>query len=132
MRRALLLSWVAAATLSCDGRDFPSPPPALLLSDDAIRAGEGLYQKDCSLCHGVRGHGDGPQARSLNPAPSDLRNLSGQRREPGYWFFRIKEGGKAEPLARPRSAMPAWGDHLSDREIWEVVAYLSAMTEGGT
>lgn len=132
MRFALLLSLAAAASLSCNERGFPHPPPDLLSSQDAIRAGEARYQKDCSLCHGVRGHGDGVQARSLSPAPSDLRNLSGQRSEPGYWFFRIKEGGKAEPLARPRSAMPAWGDHMSDREIWEIVAYLAALTEEGT
>ena len=128
----MLVSLIAVTSLSCNEWDFPSPPPDFSWSDEAIRAGEGLYQKDCSLCHGVLGHGDGLQARSLNPAPSDLRNLSGQRGEAGYWFFRIKEGGKAEPLARPRSAMPAWGDHLSDREIWEIVAYLTAMTEGRT
>lgn len=122
-----MLSVVGAATLCCNNPDFPRPPPELLTSEEAIREGEGLYEKNCSLCHGVRAHGDGLQARSLNPAPSDLRNLSGRRGEPGYWFFRIKEGGKAEPLARPRSAMPAWGDHMSDREIWEIVAYLASM-----
>jgi mono/diheme cytochrome c family protein len=52
------------------------------------------------------------------------------RAEPGYWFFRIKEGGKKEPLARPHSAMPGWGDHLSDQQIWEVVAYLKSLAAG--
>jgi mono/diheme cytochrome c family protein len=52
------------------------------------------------------------------------------RNEPGYWFFRIKEGGKAEPFGQAQSAMPAWGDHMTDREIWQVVAYLKAMTAG--
>lgn len=132
MRFGLALSILAGGGLACESRDFPEPPVELLDSIEAIRAGETLYRKDCSICHGLDGHGDGVQARSLNPAPSDLRNLRGLRAEPGYWFFRIKQGGKAEPLARPRSAMPAWGEHLSDAEIWKLVAYMTAMVEGRT
>ena len=132
MLQAILFLVIAGTALGCSTPGFPEPPPGLFSSENAIRAGERRYQKDCSLCHGPGGHGDGPQARSLDPAPSDLRNLSGRRSEPGYWFFRVKEGGKAEPLARARSAMPAWGDHLSDREIWEIVAYLSVLKEGRT
>lgn len=130
MRFALAVGSVAALSLACERETFPQPPPEILDSDEAIASGERLYQKNCSICHGNRGAGDGPQARSLTPSPADLRNLRGTRGEPGYWFFRIKEGGKAEPLARERSPMPGWGEHMSDREIWQVVAYLKAMIEG--
>lgn len=88
-----------------------------------------MYVKSCAVCHGPSGYGDGPQARNLRPPPADLRSLKGVRAEPGYWFFRIKEGGHKEPFARPGSAMPSWGDHLSDQEIWQVVAYLKSLTE---
>jgi mono/diheme cytochrome c family protein len=132
VRFALALCGVATITVACEGENFPSPPAEILETEEAIRAGERLYEKNCSICHGAGGHGDGPQARSLNPSPADLRNLTGARGEPGYWFFRIKEGGKAEPLARDRSAMPGWGEHMSDREIWQVVAYMSAMIQGRT
>ncbi|HSF14940.1 MAG TPA: c-type cytochrome [Vicinamibacteria bacterium] len=128
--------WIALAAgvlvIGCGTESFPEPPVELLASAAAIRDGEATYRKNCSICHGVRGHGDGPQARDLDPAPADLANLTRVRADPGYWFFRIKEGGKQEPLARPRSAMPAWGEHLSDEEIWQVVAYLKVMIEGRT
>lgn len=128
----LVLCGITAVAFGCTGESFPEPPAEILGSEEEIHAGERLYEKNCSICHGVNGHGDGPQARSLTPSPADLRNLSGPRSEPGYWFFRIKQGGKAEPLARDRSAMPAWGEHLTDREIWQVVAYMKAMISGET
>lgn len=112
----------------CRGERFPAPPSGTLSSSESIRAGKVLYEKNCSICHGPSGHGDGPQAKGLNPSPSDLRNLSGPRADPGYWFLRIKEGGKNGPLPRDRSAMPAWGDHLTDEQIWELVAYLKSFT----
>jgi mono/diheme cytochrome c family protein len=118
--------------LGCQPGDpsFPSPPKDILSSPEAQRAGEGVFLKHCAICHGAEGHGDGLQAINLEPRPADLRNLRGVRAEPGYWFFRIKEGGKKEPLARLHSAMPSWGDHLSDQQIWEVVAYLKSLVAG--
>jgi mono/diheme cytochrome c family protein len=66
----------------------------------------------------------------LNPSPADLRNLRGPRADPGYWFLRIQEGGKEGPLARERSAMPGFGEHLTDEQIWQLVAFLNALVEG--
>lgn len=130
MGRALAIVAVAVGSFGC-ARDesFPTPPAELLTSDEAIRAGEVLYRKNCEICHGPAGQGNGPQAKSLDPAPADLLNLSGVRADRGYWFVRIKDGKQA-PLARPRTAMPAWGDHLGDEQIWQLVAYLNALAEG--
>jgi mono/diheme cytochrome c family protein len=116
----------------CGGNAFPEPPVGRLSSPDAIRSGEAIYEKNCSICHGPSGHGDGPQSRSLSPPPSDLRNLTGERANRGYWFLRIERGGKDGPLPRDRSAMPAWGDHLSDDQIWDLVAYLNSISGGST
>lgn len=109
-----------------ESSEFPEIPAAIASSREAAIRGEALYRRNCAICHGTAAHGDGPQAASLRPPPADLRNLRGVRAEPGYWFFRIKEGGKREPLARPRSAMPGWGNHMSDEDIWDIVAYLTA------
>jgi len=128
----LAMCFLLVPFLGCrSGTDsFPEPPAEILSSPQAIRAGQGVYAKQCAICHGARGHGDGPQAANLNPPPTDFGRLRGVRSEPGYWFFRIREGGKQEPLARPRSAMPGWGEHLTDEEIWNVVAYLKTLREG--
>lgn len=131
MGRTVVALALAGLVAACRGQSFPAPPEGRLSSPNAVGSGESLYRRDCAICHGPAGHGDGPQAKSLNPSPSDLRNLQGVRAEPGYWFLRIKEGGKEGPLPRERSAMPAWGDHLSDNQIWDLVAYLNALAGGG-
>jgi mono/diheme cytochrome c family protein len=123
---AALFCWMAG----CADDSYPTPPAEVLGSEAAVKAGEVLYQKNCSLCHGPSGEGDGPQARSLDPPPADLRNLGGARADRGYWFLRIQRGGKDGPLPRERSAMPGWGEHLSDEQIWQLVSYLDAMVEG--
>lgn len=130
MRQALAVAAIVLWTVGCADNGFPTPPGEILTSDAAVRAGEDLYQKNCSLCHGPSGHGDGPQAKSLDPPPADLRNLSGARADRGYWFLRIQRGGKEGPLARERSAMPGWGEHLTDEQIWQLVAFLNALVEG--
>jgi mono/diheme cytochrome c family protein len=130
MGRTLAAVALAALAAGCFDESLPTPREEVLTSEVAVRAGEDLYRRNCSLCHGPSGHGDGPQARSLNPSPADLRNLRGPRADPGYWFFRIKEGGKEGPLARDRSAMPAFGEHLSDEQLWQLVAFLNALVEG--
>jgi mono/diheme cytochrome c family protein len=130
MRQAFSVAIFALWTAGCAEEGFPTPPPEMLTSDAAVRAGEDLYRKNCSLCHGPSGHGDGPQAKSLDPPPADLRNLSGARADRGYWFLRIQRGGKEGPLARDRSAMPGWGEHLTDEQIWQLVAFLNALAEG--
>jgi mono/diheme cytochrome c family protein len=130
MGRSLAIVGLTAFLVACAEEGFPTPPEAILTSDEAVRAGADLYRKNCSICHGPSGHGDGPQARSLDPSPADLRNLSGARADRGYWFLRIQQGGKDGPLARDRSAMPGWGEHLTDEQIWQLVGYLNALAEG--
>lgn len=130
MGRGLAAAAVAGFVAGCAEEGLPTPPPEILTSDAAVGAGEDLYRKNCSLCHGPSGHGDGLQAKSLDPPPADLRNLTGARADRGYWFLRIQRGGKEGPLARERSAMPGWGEHLTDEQIWQLVAFLNTLAEG--
>lgn len=127
--------WVCGVMLTmalsgCREAVFPTPPADALRSVDGIEIGTQLFVRNCGICHGATGRGDGPQAWSLDPRPSSFQQLTGRRGDPGYWFFRIKEGGHAEPLARRGSAMPAWGNHLSDEQIWQLVAYLTTLAGG--
>jgi mono/diheme cytochrome c family protein len=44
----------------------------------------------------------------------------------GYLFWRITEGGATDLF---KSAMPAWGDALSEEEIWKVIAFIRSFDE---
>ncbi len=87
-------------------------------SPSSIVAGGELYQKQCAVCHGVEGLGDGPQATNLEPPPANMRihvPLHDDRELYGF----ISQGF-------PGTAMPAYADGLTHAEIWDLVNYLRA------
>jgi mono/diheme cytochrome c family protein len=61
----------------------------------------------------------------LNPKPRDLTNVSYVRSLSDQEIFNvIKSGGwsvKKSPL------MPAWGQALTDKEIWSLVSYIRGL-----
>jgi mono/diheme cytochrome c family protein len=126
-------TWVITATISGADRPPVSVPfmlgiavpgevagaPNPLPADDATRkAGRDLYVRHCASCHGDTGRGDGAAGRLLNPPPADF----GQHMQPGQHsdgqvFVWIRDGF-------PGTAMPGWGEQLSEEQIWQLVTYV--------
>jgi mono/diheme cytochrome c family protein len=59
----------AATALACG----PSAPADVAVSKQDQAEAERIFSTRCAKCHGLTGHGDGPDARALNPKP---RNFS--------------------------------------------------------
>ena len=100
------------------------------LADDeeTLAAGAALFETNCVRCHGPEGWGDGPDAAALDPAPAALaRGRHLLMVADGHLFWRISEGGAAEPF---NSAMPAWGDVFTETERWQLVTYLRTLSSG--
>ncbi len=93
--------------------------PTPLLDDAAtLAAGRQLYATNCAACHGETGRGDGPAAAGLRPAPGDFAEHMVPGKHTDWQIFTwIRDGV-------PNSAMPAWGERLSDDQIWQLVTYL--------
>ena len=92
---------------------------------DSVARGKMLFQQNCIQCHGIDGRGDGPEAASLSPAPTDFRQHMPLHTDPQFKNF-IAEG-------YPGSAMPKFKDAFSDDDMWNLVNYLrSAFTEGAS
>jgi mono/diheme cytochrome c family protein len=98
------------------------------LADDAPTRASGqlLYQSNCAACHGAQGNGDGPNAFGLRPRPADFTQhmLPGKHTD-GQIYVWIRDG-------YPESAMPAWGQRLSDQQIWQLVTYLRTFAKSPT
>lgn len=81
-------------------------------------AGRQVYAVNCAPCHGITGMGDGERVGSLSSVPSPLGSENYSRKSiPVIWFQTITQG-KIDKL------MPGYGSTLSDRQRWDVVAYL--------
>ena len=83
--------------------------------------GAAVFQRNCAACHGMSGHGEGPERQRLSPPPADLAWLAHtptSRSDP-YMYWTIAEGGP--PVG---SEMPAFKRTLSRTDIWSVIAYI--------
>ena len=95
---------------------------------DAER-GERIYAARCMLCHGEEGDGMGAAAERLNPPPRDFTMAQYKIRT--TTFEEIVPAD--EDLQRmihdgmPGSAMPGWGDVLSEQEIQDLIVYLKTL-----
>jgi cytochrome c oxidase cbb3-type subunit 3 len=110
---------VAAVLVLSALRKPAAPPPPEVARDPLLKAGRAVYLDRCLSCHGLKGKGDGPIARSLSGPPvgdlSDDRWKHGDR--PDQVRSVIAEGVKA-------AAMPGWKRSLSTSDVDAVTAYV--------
>ena len=78
-------------------------------------AGGSLYRPKCEICHAFDGSGHTEIANGEYPHPPDLRGGVVQSQSDGELFYHIVNGIR-------HTGMPAWT--LSDRNTWELVAYI--------
>lgn len=113
-RTALLagsLMAMAATVVSLRAAAPAAPPPD---------AGRRLYEQHCLECHGPQGRGDGVKAAFLSPRPGNLISAATSAKSDKDLLKIIDQG-------RPRTAMPAWKDRLSDEEQREVLRYIRSL-----
>ncbi|MGH7312789.1 MAG: c-type cytochrome [Candidatus Rokuibacteriota bacterium] len=91
--------------------------------------GRELYAERCVLCHGGRGQGwDWSQKVATPPVPvADLTQVTSERSD-AYLFEIVKDGGEA--VGRTRF-MPPFGFQLNDQDVWDLVAYMRALSRAG-
>ncbi len=87
--------------------------------------GHELYLEKCVLCHGSQGEGwDWGKKVTRPPVPvPDLAEVVPKRSDQ-FLFDAIKGGGEAVGKTR---FMPRFDFQLSDREIWDLVAYMRSL-----
>ncbi|WP_433989618.1 hypothetical protein SuNHUV7_02700 (plasmid) [Pseudoseohaeicola sp. NH-UV-7] len=96
---------------------FLVPFIALGSSLHAASTGESLFQENCISCHGIAGQGDGPIAKQLNTAPTDLTKISARR--DGVWpmleMMSIIDGYSRNTV--PREEMPVFENFLDNEMV---------------
>jgi mono/diheme cytochrome c family protein len=82
-------------------------------SEENLIAGAKLYRQMCSRCHGVSEESDNGYGQSFYPPAPHLPTTRTSYTDSEI-FWVVKHGIR-------NTAMPAWGNFLSDDEIWHVV-----------
>ena len=102
--------------MGIDDRPNPFPP-----TPESLAMGERVYRAQCQACHGADGGGNGPEAATLFPRPTDfVVHFASRHTHPdGRLYYWISEGMAG-------TAMPAFRTRLSEAERWHVVNYIKS------
>lgn len=102
---ALVIRWEEAPTGT-----IPAPDKPVAVTAESLQLGADLYAQSCSRCHGPEGQGT-RRAPALNVKSflTDTNDAAIQQ---------------IITLGVPGTAMPAWGDRLTEAEIQAIVGYL--------
>lgn len=99
---------------------------ALTSAADAAKGdsveGRKLFATYCYLCHGLDGKGDGPLARKMKVPPANLTDNATLKKRTEMDLYAIIEGKEFRRVVSEE--MPKWGDFLTEKKIWSVVAYV--------
>jgi mono/diheme cytochrome c family protein len=91
-----------AALVHSLGAAAAAPEEAPLADEQRLEAGK-LYAKNCAVCHGPQGQGNGTGAATLAPRPTDFHQV---RPSLAYAEEALQRGV-------PGTAMPPWRDQLT-------------------
>ncbi|MGK7346180.1 MAG: c-type cytochrome [Candidatus Nitrospinota bacterium M3_3B_026] len=102
-----------------------------LAASGSVERGKELYLKYCYQCHGFEGRGDGPasiyQARKPRDFTDGLYKL--KTSEPEYIAVRDEDLFNAITNGMSASGMPRWENILTERQRWDLVAYVKSLSE---
>ena len=110
------------------------------LVGERVEAGRRSFRVYCASCHGAEGEGNGPVAKDLKIAPTDLTRLSRRHRGtfPNDAVYRAIDG-RAEARGHGPGSMPVWGLSFQSRgtdvdqeeetreRVSDLVAYLRSI-----
>jgi mono/diheme cytochrome c family protein len=115
-----LTEWITHETMIHSIRRHAQAIKAPRRSSGAqVMAGFCTYETHCVACHGAPAIAREQWVSGLEPSPPYLLDAT------SHWssaelFWIVKHGIKM-------TGMPSWRDSMSDRQVWDVVAFLEAM-----
>lgn len=98
-------------------RHAPQQKNPLRPTQETLLAGARLYRDKCSDCHGSPVNPNSDYGHSFYPRVPQFMKQAPRMPEHKN-FYIIKHGARW-------TAMPAWGNVMTDSEIWQVVTLLS-------
>ncbi|MDP1601156.1 cytochrome c/FTR1 family iron permease [Phenylobacterium sp.] len=82
-----------------------------------LKRGAALYAEQCASCHGVTGHGDGPDAAQLNPPPIAFADIDRAKQRSLFGLYQVITQGL------DGTAMASFA-HLSSEDRWALAFHV--------
>ncbi|MCW8916256.1 MAG: cytochrome c [Magnetovibrio sp.] len=99
-------------------------------NSEAVRLGQIIYADHCAECHGINLEGQpnwrSPKEDGMLPAPPHDDSGHTWHHDDQLLFNYTKGGGAAIAPKGFKSGMPAYGEILSDQQIWQVLSYIKS------
>ena len=105
------------ATIARESAGLTNPLP---MTDENLIAGIKTYGNDCAVCHGAADAKESTLAKGFYIEAPQLAKDGVEDDPDGVTFWKLKHGIRF-------SAMPAFGDNLSDDDLWKVTLFLKHM-----
>ena len=118
-RHTTFTEWITHETMIHSVRRHAAGiSPPVWTNGQQLLAGYCAYETHCVACHGAAAVAREQWVNGLEPQPPYLLDASHDF-TPSQLFWIAKNGIKM-------TGMPAWGESMSDRQIWNVVAWIEA------
>lgn len=133
-------AFVALLSVSgCTGEKKGAPPektaaeaaPAVQAGSGDPASGKDIYFRYCHFCHGQKGMGDGPVGIALSPHPADFVNDEKRMSKTDAELFKSITEGIHKEVGGEAMSMPRWQEILSEKERWDVLAFIRQLEREG-
>jgi len=94
-------------------------------------AGKAVYERYCHYCHGRKGYGDGHVGTAITPHPADFVHDTKRMRKSDEKLFKSISDGVQRKIGGEAMAMPRWANILSEKQRWDVLAYVRELERAG-
>lgn len=86
-------------------------------NDAATLKGKSLFDKQCALCHGSKGTGNGFSAADFEIRPTDLTSKMAQAHTDGALYWKIMHGNSPMPSFKK-------AHKTNHNQCWQVINYI--------
>jgi putative copper resistance protein D len=111
------------AAISVDAYPDTYRKPSVPYQTISVAAGEALFQRHCTSCHGGSGHGNGPAASALSIPPANLTEPHTSLHTAGDIFWWLTHG-------KPPGIMPGFANALTEDDRWDLINFLRTLSAG--
>jgi mono/diheme cytochrome c family protein len=115
-KKLAFFTGLLAISLAFSRGGFAQKKNPIEASQESVSKGQTIFKKNCQVCHGEKGMGDGPAGQRLNPKPANFTDKSGMEK--------MTDGDLFQAITKGKNPMPAFEHKLNETDRWHVINFI--------